>query len=167
MGKLVTTKSTMVTEVVRDSKYQYLTKKIWRDSKSVEPNILTIIMLKPSENDVIAIDNTTRKILLNVAKMKEVNELRIVNIFCSVEGLTSNEQNDKIILTSVQEASKVIYAVGSAGDTNKAIKAREEEVYKIIEPFVEKVYIITDGINRSKGYNPMCNKIKEWHLVKI
>ena len=162
--KVVTTKSTLKTEVVasEDGMYRYLLKKDW-SSKGKE-KIITIIMIQPSSSDIIELDMTTLYVINNVNE-QGYNVVNIVNIFSSVtEEYMTDKVNDEYILKAVNEGEKVVWGVGNAGKYNKIIQARVNEVVKLIDKHRVKVYVLTDSKSDVPRHPLSANVRLEWNL---
>lgn len=162
--KVVTTKSILKTEMVasEDGRHRYLLKKDW-SSKGKE-KIITVIMIQPSSSDIVELDMTTLYVINNVHK-QGYNVVNIVNIFSSItEEYITDTLNDRYIVKAIDESEIIAWGVGRAGKYNKIIQKRIDEVVKLINPYKDKIYVLTDSkTNIPRHPLSPCVRL-EWHL---
>lgn len=135
-----------------DSSHRFLMKKIW-NKELPQANIITIA---PSECHNVVNDLTTN-IITNNLHMLGFGGYTMTNLISKIgvdvkkikntKDLWNNE-TDKHILSCAEAADKIIVAWGSFAHTRKQFADREKQVLKLLKPFQDKVYQITDGADR-------------------
>ena len=164
---LITLENTLTTKAIfsPDKKHRYLLSKRWSDK---EENIAAIIMVNPATAADIVLDKTSMLIINHLQELGFTG-CDIVNIYSCIASSTKDENksnpiNDKQIVSSARDATKVILGWGSAGENNKRIADRQKEVLKLLKPFKEKLVTIADSKGRS-GYHPLAPQIyAKWVL---
>ena len=151
---MITEKDTIKCEAIfNDARtHRYLWKRVWdKDNPTV-----SVIMLNPCLSDNIVTDTTTSLVVNNVAKLEEFGGVEILNLFSKLttklrfaddsETDINDDENDDYIVKSVSASSKTILAWGKAASTNKVIEERATQVINLLEPYKDKLYMISDGI---------------------
>ena len=134
-----------------DHTHRLMWKRVWNKDKP----LATVVMLNPCQADNIITDLSTSLSVNNIAKLEEFGGIIIVNLFTiltsklnfrwnSDEDLNDSE-NDSYIIKAAEESSTVILAWGKSADTNQRIEKRAQEVIDILEPYKEKLKVISDG----------------------
>lgn len=156
----------------KDGQHRYLLRKEWNKN---EKKAMTI-MINPSSADEILIDHTTMYVVNNLSKLG-FGSVDMVNIFSkinikistkeNIEDLVDKE-NDTYILKSANKAEYIIIAWGKGGETNKKIKARQNEVLEmLLKEHKDKLHTIQDDRGR-EGYHPLAPQIRfNWILKKL
>jgi hypothetical protein len=134
-----------------------------------------VICLQPSLSDNIIQDTTTALTVNNIARLEVYGGVMILNLFSiltnklcfrynSDEDLTHKE-NDACILKAAAECDTVILAWGKGGNNNERIANRAERVMQLLEPYKDKLYVISDG--ERSFLHPLTPRIRSsWQLVK-
>ncbi len=135
-----------------DSQHRFQMSKVW-DKNLPQANIITIA---PSECHNVVNDLTTN-IITNNLHMLGFGGYTMTNLISKIgvdvkkikntKDLWNNE-TDKHILSCAEAADKIIVAWGSFAHTRKQFADREKQVLKLLKPFQDKVYQITDGADR-------------------
>lgn len=135
-----------------DSSHRFLMKKIW-NKELPQANIITIA---PSECHNVVNDLTTN-IITNNLHMLGFGGYTMTNLISKIgvdvkkikntKDLWNNE-TDKHILSCAEAADKIIVAWGSFAHTRKQFADREKQVLKLLKPYQDKIYQITDGADR-------------------
>lgn len=152
--------------------HRFLWKRVWNKDKPVA----AVIMLNPCHADTIVTDTTTSLVVNNIARLEDFGGVVIVNLFsCLTSKLdlhwSSDEElnqaeNDDYIKKAAAEASKVIVAWGRSAGTNKRIEKRAVEVLNLLQPFKEKLYVISDG--ERSGIHPLTPSVRNyWNLEQL
>lgn len=153
-----------------DRTHRYMWKRVWDKDKPMA----TVIMLNPCLSDNIVTDTTTTLVVNNVARLESYGGVIIVNLYSmlatklsfrwnSDEDLNGDE-NDSYIKKAAEEASVVILAWGRAGNTNARIEERAVQVINLLEPYHDKLYMISDG--ERIGMHPLTPSLRQmWELV--
>lgn len=170
---MITEKDTIKCEAVfnDDRTHRYLWKRVWDKDKPT----ISVIMLNPCLSDNIVTDTTTFLVVNNVAKLEEYGGVEILNLFSKLtpklrftddsETDCNDDENDDYIVKSVATNSKTILAWGKAANTNITIEERATKVINLLEPYKEKLYMISDGTRT--GLHPLTPCIRnEWILEK-
>lgn len=170
---MITEKDTIKCEAIfnDDRTHRYLWKRVWDKEKPT----ISIIMLNPCHADNIITDTTTALVVNNVAKLGEYGGVEILNLYSKLTSklrfLEDNDkdlnepENDSFIEKSVMASSKTILAWGMASNNNPRIEERATQVINLLEPYQDKLYMISDGIR--KGLHPLTPCIRSnWMLEK-
>lgn len=76
----------------------------------------------------------------------------------------NGEENDTYIRKAAEDATAVIIAWGKAINTNARIEERAVQVINLLEPYREKLYVISDG--ERLGLHPLTPAIRQvWQLI--
>lgn len=155
--------------VSKDKTSRYLITKCWNKTL---PKAL-VIMLHPTDfNDVLLMDVSTYLATNETVKLG-FGTIMVANLFscCQTEknknlSECTNDTNDQTILSAAKDATKIIMAFGR-NTTNKAIVKRKEEVLRLLSPYKDKMFEISDG--DKSGYHPLSPKARknQWNLAKI
>lgn len=152
-----------------DRSHRFLWKKVWEKEKP----LACVLMLNPCRADNLITDTTSALVVNNIARLEEYGGVEVVNLYSKLtrklnfrwnsdEDLNDSD-NDSYITKAAEECSTVILAWGKAADTNLRIASRVEEVLKLLKPYEEKLYVITDGVRT--GLHPLTPSIRnEWFL---
>ncbi len=159
---MVTEKSTIKCEAVfnEEHTHRFSWKRVWgKDSKG----IAVIIMLNPAQSDDIVMDTTSSLVVNNIARLEQFSGVEVVNLYSlmtsklnfrwnSDEDLNLPE-NDGYIKKAAESAPRIIVAWGKSADTNKRIASRAKAVLGLLDPYREKVHVISDG--ERDGLHPL------------
>lgn len=169
---MVTEKVTMRSEAIfsDDHEHRFVLRKVWQKDKP----LACIVMLNPCESGLLITDLTTNLVINNLSRLCDYGGVVIVNLFSQItpklrfrhtmiEELNSPE-NDTYIAKVASECSVVILAWGKAADSSIHIANRIETVLDILEPYKEKLMVITDG--HRKLLHPLSPQLrKQWRLI--
>lgn len=167
---IVETKSVIKTlaKYSEDKNYRYLIQKIWEPKK---PRAM-VIMVNPSSASELLLDMTTVYVLNNLM-VSDVGGVDIVNLYprisyklcvdeCDIDEI---EINDKVIVELAENVDRIILAWGRAGDKSKSILNRQEELILKLEPYIEKMYILSD-YKGEKYFHPLSPRVRfSWSLI--
>ena len=121
-------------------------------------------MLNPCQADNIIADTTTSLVVNNVAKLGKYGGVEILNLYSKLTTKLSfkepdeelnDKENDSYIL---KLSSKTIIAWGKASNSNTRIEERAVQVIKLLLPYQEKLYMISDGSRI--GLHPLTPSIR-------
>lgn len=152
--------------------HRYLCKRIWNKDKPP----IAVIGINAYLSDNIINDTTTTLIVNNAARLEDYGGVHILNLYSmltnklsfrynSDEELSSKE-NDDYILRSAAECSKILLAWGRAESNNDRIAERVVKVIKLLKPYSDKLYCISDGKNNF--YHPLCPAVRNhWNLEPV
>lgn len=154
-----------------NSEHRYSLTRIWDKNR---PQAL-VISIAPSEDFNVSMDLTTNLIENNL-NSHSFGGFCLVNLISkigvdvkkikSTKDLWNNE-TDQEILKQAQIADSIIIAWGSFANTRQKYKEREEEMIKLLQPFSNKLYQISDGKER-KFLHPLTPAIRNsWKLEKF
>jgi len=132
--------------------------------------VATVIMLSPSKATGILFDKTTNNVLSNLSRL-DYGSVYIVNLFAELqEKVRFSDKDDlenlQIISNVVDIADKVIFAVGTGHQSNKAVQKRQKSVVEILVKSFQKCYCIADEYGQM-FYHPLCPKVATWNLVEL
>ena len=155
-----------------DHTHRYLWKRIWNKDKA----LATVIMLNPCISDTIVTDTTTFLVVNNLAALERFGGVEIVNLYSKMTNKLSfrwnsdqelnDEENNKYIQQAVSESVEVIVAWGRADKTNRRVEKRVKEVMELLEPYKEKISVISDG--ERKNLHPLTLAVRShWILEPI
>lgn len=155
-----------------DHTHRYLWKRIWNKDKA----LATVIMLNPCISDTIVTDTTTFLVVNNLAALERFGGVEIVNLYSKMTNKLSfrwnsdqelnDEENNKYIQQAVSESVEVVVAWGRADKTNRRVEKRVKEVMKLLEPYKEKISVISDG--ERKNLHPLTPEVRShWILEPI
>jgi hypothetical protein len=150
-----------------DKKQRYLLRKEWEKSK----DRACVLMINPSDADGIVIDLTTQLVVNNLSRL-DYGSVDILSLYSMVGRLAtrSETEEDKIenlkaIMQSVDKATQIILAYGAIGKSNKAVKARIDDLLSSLEAYEDKVFYLTD-IGGETLYHPLVPSVRvKWNLV--
>ena len=167
---MITEKSVIRCESVfsDDKAYRYLLAKTWDKSKPAA----TVISISPSGFYNVESDNTTMLIQNNLSKlgfggMELVNLLAGINV--DAKRLKSiaeevGDENDSFIVESVKKTAFTVLAWGKISNVNKLFEIREKEVLELLEPYTDKIKVISDCTGR-ECLHPLTPSVRnEWFL---
>lgn len=149
--------------------HRVLLRRVWDKDK---PRV-AVIMLNPCQADSIMTDTTTSLVVNNVARLGIYGGVDIVNLFslltkklnfrANLDASLNDPMNDDYIKKAAEEASIVILAWGRSEDTNQRIAARAEAVLALLEPYQEKLKVLSDG--ERMGLHPLTPALRSrWIL---
>ncbi len=151
-----------------DKEYRYLLSKVWDKNKP----LATVISISPSPFYNVTCDTTTMLIQNNLEALG-CGGMELVNLIAKVgveaKKLKSlldyvGEENNRYILESVKNTALTVLAWGRIAGINKAFQVREEEVLELLEPYMDKVKMISDCAGR-ESLHPLTPSIRnEWIL---
>ncbi len=164
-------KNVIKTEVVfsEDKAHRYLLRKEWDKNK---PKAM-VIMINPSVAGEVFIDHTTMYVMNNLFRL-DFGGVDVVNLFSNVSGSRSvkestvdgEEENYSQILQSAEKVSSIIIAWGKIGESNKSIHGKQKKLLNLLQPYVEKLFLIGTG-SGEVGFHPLAPQIRSvWNLVK-
>jgi hypothetical protein len=169
---MITEKDTIKCEAIFNDNHthRYLWKRVWNKDKP----LAAVIMLNPCMSDNIVTDTTTTLVVNNVARLEKYGGVIIVNLYSLLASKLSfrwnsdedlnGEENDTYIRKAAEDATAVIIAWGKAINTNARIEERAVQVINLLEPYREKLYVISDG--ERLGLHPLTPAIRQvWQLV--
>lgn len=157
-------KCTMRTEVLyNDEKtHRYSLKKSWDSSK---PSA-SVIMISPSDRaNEICLDMTTMYTVNNCYR-QGFGSVEILNLYSKINAkpFETDLENNERIIDSCKKADKIIFAWGK-GQTKNDILFRIMEILKLLEPYKDKIYEISDESGKN-GYHPLGASVRlNWILV--
>jgi len=149
--------------------HRYLWKRVWNKEKP----LAAVLALNPSQSDNVITDTTTTLTVNNIARLEEYGGVVVINLFSQLTSKlkfrwNSDEElnepeNDVYIKKAAEECAVIILAWGRAEDTNHRIADRAAWVLEELEPYREKLYVISDGARR--GLHPLTPSIRsQWIL---
>jgi hypothetical protein len=162
---VITTKSTIKTEVIFDDKMKnkFLIRKEWDKNKKKA----LVIMKNAGNADEIIQDQTTMYVINNLSKL-EYGVVEIVNIFPSIERDVTKEsdiENLKCIQEAITRVDDVIIAAGKGIETNKKAVERLKMILAILLDKKANILQIEANFGR-KGFHPLYPALKhQWKLV--
>lgn len=169
---MITEKDTIKCEAIFNDRHthRYLWKRVWDKDKPV----ISVIMLNPCQANNIITDTTTALVVNNVAKLGEYGGVEILNLYSKLtpkirfqetDEELNDKDNDTYILRSVETSSKTILAWGKASNSNARIEERAIAVLNLLEPYQDKLYMISDG--ERTGLHPLTPSVRgKWILEK-
>lgn len=149
--------------------HRYLCKRVWDKNKP----LIAVLMLNPCHSDNLTSDTTTALVINNVARLEKYGGVEIINLYSKLtvklnfrwnsdQDLNESE-NDSYILKAAEECETIVLAWGKGADTHKRITARADEVLTLLEPYREKLMLISDG--EREGLHPLTPSIRsKWEL---
>lgn len=151
-----------------DHEYRYLLSKVWDKTKP----IVTVISISPSTFHNVTCDTTTMLIQNNLEAL-DCGGMELVNLIAKV-GVDAKrlknlidyigDENDQYILESVKRTTLTVLAWGRITAMNKSFQIREAEVLELLEPYLNKVQIISDCEGR-ENLHPLTPSVRnEWIL---
>lgn len=171
---MITEKDTIKCEAIFDEErgHRYLWRRVWNKEKP----IVAVVMLNPCLSDSIIMDTTTSLVVNNVARLEEYGGVEILNLYSKLTSKLNfrfnsdedlnREENDKFIVKSAEICTKVILAWGKAPNTNHRVAQRTNAVIKLLEPYKDKLYVISDG--ERNNLHPLTPSIRsQWILEKF
>ena len=134
-----------------------------------------VICLQPSLSDNIIQDTTTALTVNNIARLEVYGGVMILNLYSMLTNKLSfrynsdeelnHKENDACILKAAAECDTIILAWGKGGNTNERIASRAAQVMQLLEPYKDKLYVISDG--ERSFLHPLTPGIRSsWLLVK-
>ena len=78
-----------------------------------------------------------------------------------------NRDTDKVLVESCKNSEAVIIAWGSVSSKTKELAARAAEVIKLLVPFADKLFYLSDGTKHN--LHPLCASLRgenKWRLVQ-
>lgn len=155
-----------------DKIHRFILKRVWQKEKPV----VCVIMLNPCSADNIITDLTTNLVVNNIVRLGKYGGVIIVNMFSAItsklnfkeEGVEdlNHEDNDKCIIKAIEESEIVIAAWGRSVNDNRHISDRAVEVFNLLTPYEDKLYILSDGTRT--GIHPLTPSLKKaWLLEKV
>ena len=151
--------------------HRYLWRRVWDKDKP----IISVIMLNPCQADNIITDTTTALVVNNVAKLEEYGGVEILNLYSKLtnklkfreesDSDLNDKENDTYIVKSIEGSSKTILAWGKVSNSNARIEERVVNVINLLEPYQDKLYMISDG--ERTGLHPLTPSVRgKWILEK-
>ncbi len=150
--------------------HRYLWRRVWNKDKPT----ISIIMLNPCQADNIITDTTTALVVNNVAKLEDYGGVDILNLYSKLtpkirfqdsDDELNDKENDDYIIKSVESSPKTILAWGKGANSNPRIEERAIEVLNLLEPYQDKLYMISDGART--GLHPLTPSVRgNWILEK-
>ncbi len=128
---------------------------------------LCIVMLSAGRSNGVCNDKTTNLVMKNAVNLG-YGSVSILNLFASVDGTKENvedKENLSVIDATAKETKTIVFAVGTASKTNKAIAERQKDVLGMLKKYEKKLFCISDADGK-KFYHPLCPKVADWNLVK-
>ena len=133
-----------------------------------------VIMLNPCMSDNIVMDTTTALVVNNIARFEEYGGVMILNLFSKLttklnfrwnsDDDLNEPENNGYLQKAAAECDLIVFAWGRGIATNKRILNRANEVVMLLDPFMEKVRIISDGDR--EGLHPLTPSVRSsWQLV--
>ena len=169
---MITEKDTIKCEAIfsDDRTHRFLWKRIWNKDKP----LMAVIMLNPCHADNIVTDTTTSLVVNNVARLEEYGGVEILNLYSLLtsklnfrwndDSDLNHEENDTYIKKAAEECKTVVMAWGRAGSINQRIEERVVQVINLLQPYEDKLYMITDGIRI--GLHPLTPCLRNtWKIV--
>ena len=155
-----------------DHTHRFSWKRVWNKDKP----LAAVLMLNPCISDNILTDVTTFCVVNNVARLESYGGVVIVNLFSlltsklnfrwSADEDLNDPENDNYIKKAAEECDTMILAWGKASGSNQRIADRVAQVMAILEPYREKLAMITDGFR--VGLHPLTPSIRaQWFLEAL
>ena len=158
--------------------HRYVLERNWSNKKTA--TMATILTLYPSTSELLITDTTTKLITNNIYKLGYEGFFS-VNLFSKLNFIdppknkklkrnyktASNATNDKYIIECAKKSDIVILAYGSLPSKNKQVKARLDQVLRLLEKekLMSKVKTLTDE-NAEKSFHPLSGRVrKKWNLI--
>ena len=169
---MITEKDTIKCESIfnDDRTHRFLWKRVWNKDKP----LMAVIMLNPCHSDNIVTDTTTSLVVNNVARLEEYGGVEILNLYSLLtpklnfrwndDSDLNHEDNDSYIKKAAEECKTVLLAWGRSGNINQRIEERVVKVINLLQPYEDKLYMITDGIRI--GLHPLTPCLRNtWKIV--
>ena len=155
-----------------DRTHRFLWKRVWDKEKP----LACVITLNPSLSTNLIMDTTTFLIVNNVTRLEKYGGVVIVNLYSVLTTkLNFKEEdadsfndptNDTYIVKAAEECEAVILAWGRSADSNQHISERAVEVFNLLVPYENKLYVISDGVRF--GIHPLTPSARNaWHVEKV
>ena len=153
-----------------DRSHRFLWKRVWAKDKP----LACVIMLNPCMSDNIVMDTTTALVVNNIARLEDYGGVMILNLFSKLttklnfrwnsDEELNEPENNAYLQKAAAECDLIVFAWGRGIATNKRILNRANEVVMLLDPFMEKVRIISDG--EREGLHPLTPTVRSsWELV--
>lgn len=169
---MITEKDTIKCESIfnDDRTHRFLWKRVWNKDKP----LMAVIMLNPCHSDNIVTDTTTSLVVNNVARLEEYGGVEILNLYSLLtpklnfrwndDSDLNHEDNDSYIKKAAEECKTVLLAWGRSGNINQRIEERVVKIINLLQPYEDKLYMITDGIRI--GLHPLTPCLRNtWKIV--
>ena len=155
-----------------DHTHRFSWKRVWNKDKP----LAAVLVLNPCISDNILTDVTTFCVVNNVARLETYGGVVIVNLFSlltsklnfrwNADEDLNDPENDNYIKKAAEECDTMILAWGKASGSNQRIADRVAQVMAILEPYREKLAMITDGSR--VGLHPLTPSIRaQWFLEAL
>ena len=164
------TKTNLITEAVfsEDRTKRYLLHKTWDETK---PS-LCIILLAPSEADLITLDNTTQLVLNNAVRLG-YGGVYIWNLFSRLNDFhlrnvdPEDPENLQVLRMVLDKVDTVVYAPGVGKAKNQYFLARQEQVVNELQPYEPKLKCLCDAEGKGNDAVGILRILSSlWHHVK-
>lgn len=153
-----------------DRSHRFLWKRVWAKDKP----LACVIMLNPCMSDNIVMDTTTALVVNNIARLETYGGVMILNLFSKLttklnfrwnsDDDLNEPENNGYLQKAAAECDLIVFAWGRGIATNKRILNRANEVVMLLDPYMEKVRIISDG--EREGLHPLTPSVRSsWELV--
>ena len=164
------TKTNLTTEAIfsEDRTKRYMLHKSWDETK---PS-LCIILLAPSEADLITLDNTTQLVLNNAVRLG-YGGVYIWNLFSRLNDFhlrnvdTEDPENLQVLRMVLDKVDTVIYAPGVGKAKNQAFLARQEQVVKELQSCESKLKCLCDAEGKARLQHPLSPAVRMWYLAPL
>lgn len=151
-----------------DKTHRYLLTKEWDNKKKKA----LVIMKNPSYSDGVIVDHTTMFVINNLYKL-DYGSVDIANIFSKIDTKIRmkdinelvDKENDEYVKKAAEQADTIIIAWGSAGESSKKIRKRQESLLDMIKEYKDKLQQICDerGV---EGFHPLAPSVRGGWILK-
>ena len=164
------TKTNLITEAIfsEDRTKRYLLHKTWDETK---PS-LCIILLAPSEADLITLDNTTQLVLNNAVRLG-YGGVYIWNLFSRLNDFhlrnvdPEDPENLQVLRMILDKVDTVVYAPGVGKAKNQYFLARQEQVVNELQPYESKLKCLCDAEGKARLQHPLSPAVRVWFLSEL
>lgn len=169
----MTDKFTMACEALYDDKknHRFSWTRIWNKNKPTA----CVITINPGSDSIYELDLTSMLIMNNVYRLGNFGGVCVVNLFSKISSRLKKDdfeddetilkKNITQILNSASKSNCIILAWGKSGETNKYIAEREKQVLSAIQPYTDKMFVISNKYGES-GLHPLSPSIRKgWNLI--
>ncbi|MEO1349475.1 MAG: DUF1643 domain-containing protein [Cyanobacteria bacterium J06635_15] len=124
--------------------YRYALVRTWPTSAAIPPAALVFVMLNPSTADHRCDDPTIRR-CMGFAQAWGYGQLEVVNLFAlktphprqlSQSSQPIGAENDRYLLTAVEQAERVVMAWGNWGH----LQGRDRAIFNLLDPYLSKCH---------------------------
>ena len=169
---MITETGSMSTEIVYsdDRKNRYLLRKTWGEGEKA-----MLLMTNAGTADTVSLDYTTLYAIRNLNQLG-FTSVDMVNLTSEITtkinipkdgDFPEDKDNIAQIMSSAEQASKIIVAVGKLPDSNKKVKTLHDKILEHLRPHADKLFQICDD-HGDYQFHPLAPSVRfTWHLIKF